>query len=221
MNNLFDKVYCVSLPESQDRWNKFIVEYKNATGSNDVTKMWAIPPAPEIIKDNADLVLFNYPARTMIGCTLSHIKVLSDALFHGYESILVLEDDAFLLPESVETVAAALKEIPNDWGILYLGGHPTGPLIKVTERIAKPTSLFWSSWGYAIRRDAMHKVIHKCLDMISHTSYDGILGKQAEAIQRYVMCPPVLSVHAGHSTITNSESDLAELAKPDWVKFSP
>ena len=221
MNHLFDKIYCISLPESTDRWNRFINEYQLATGTDDVVKIFARPPAPEIIQEKADSVLFDYPARTMIGCTLSHIKAMTDALAHGYDRVLILEDDSFFLPEAASIVSVALKEIPDDWGVLYLGGHPTGPLSKVTNLIAKPTTLFWSSWGYAITRSAMHKVIHECLDSLSWNSYDGILGKQTPNIHRYVMCPPVLSVHSGYSTIINVDSDLAELSRPDWERFSP
>ena len=56
-----------------------------------------------------------------IGCSLSHRYVCEDALRRGFSRVLVLEDDASLLPVGVDDVLAMLRELPAQWDLWYLG----------------------------------------------------------------------------------------------------
>ena len=64
-----------------------------------------------------------------IGCNLSHRSVLAEVLRKGLASALVLEDDATPIPGKLAGVADAIKELPPDWDLLYLGyrGHRRTP----------------------------------------------------------------------------------------------
>ncbi len=58
-----------------------------------------------------------------IGCAMSHISVLQDALDSGYETIWVLEDDFLILkdPRILETLIEQLDKLvgKNNWDLLY------------------------------------------------------------------------------------------------------
>lgn len=60
-------------------------------------------------------------SRGEIGCSLSHRYVCEDALRRGFSRVLVLEDDARLLPVRSDDVRAMLRELPPTWDMWYLG----------------------------------------------------------------------------------------------------
>lgn len=56
-----------------------------------------------------------------IGCALSHIGVWRTAAERGLDRVLVMEDDAQLVPDFKEGVARALRDVPKDFDVLLLG----------------------------------------------------------------------------------------------------
>lgn len=72
------------------------------------------------------------------GCTLSHRKAMGHAREHGWQTTLVLEDDADLTsitPGFMETLASALfgKDAPA-WDVCYLGfSKSVGPSLKLRQ----------------------------------------------------------------------------------------
>lgn len=56
-----------------------------------------------------------------LGCLLSHINVLKDAIDKKYENILILEDD-IIISDSFNKRIHEIKELMDkDWNIIYLG----------------------------------------------------------------------------------------------------
>jgi GR25 family glycosyltransferase involved in LPS biosynthesis len=62
-----------------------------------------------------------YGPNGMIGCGLSHLFVWKDAINKNYKNILVLEDDVFFTDDFNEYFLNVIKEVPEDYDILYLG----------------------------------------------------------------------------------------------------
>jgi len=56
------------------------------------------------------------------GCLASHRGVIEYAQRSGF-TVLVLEDDITLAEHFDIRLGQALKELPNDWELLYLGGN--------------------------------------------------------------------------------------------------
>jgi GR25 family glycosyltransferase involved in LPS biosynthesis len=59
-----------------------------------------------------------------LGCLLSHINILKDAIKNGYKSILILEDDIVITSKYNNNSLQLLKKYMkcNLWKIIYLGG---------------------------------------------------------------------------------------------------
>lgn len=57
------------------------------------------------------------------GCYRSHLLILEKCLNDGVESYLVFEDDATFEKDFVEKFAQAYAQVPDNWGMLYLGGQ--------------------------------------------------------------------------------------------------
>ena len=58
---------------------------------------------------------------SMIGCALSHMQVWRAVLRAGYERVLVLEDDAVLVPDFKDRLSRALTDVPPDFDVLICG----------------------------------------------------------------------------------------------------
>ena len=64
-------------------------------------------------------------SRGDIGCVLSHLKVVKKAKELGYKNYLVLEADVEFADDLQEKFSKYIKQVPEDWDMLYLGGsHP-------------------------------------------------------------------------------------------------
>lgn len=63
------------------------------------------------------------------GCLQSHLRIVQDASMDELSSILILEDDAVFHPKTLSLFERFMKEVPEDWEQLYLGGqHIDKPL---------------------------------------------------------------------------------------------
>ena len=58
---------------------------------------------------------------SMIGCALSHMNLWRLVVERGYERVLVIEDDARLVPGFKQGLLQALRDVPPDFDVLLLG----------------------------------------------------------------------------------------------------
>jgi len=86
-----------------------------------------------------------------IACFLSHMKALSQFS----KPLLILEDDFYTTGPIQERV---LKDVPNDWDILFLGGFPQvkpnkefNPVLG-WNRIDSNLIKYWCTHAYIVRR---------------------------------------------------------------------
>lgn len=56
-----------------------------------------------------------------IACALSHVKIYEYIKNNSFDKILILEDDVIPVEENLKYLSETLKEVPNDWEVLYLG----------------------------------------------------------------------------------------------------
>jgi glycosyl transferase, family 25 len=57
----------------------------------------------------------------MIGCSWSHRNIYTDIIENNYKNALVLEDDIIIDCSSIEYFEKVMKEVPQNWELLYLG----------------------------------------------------------------------------------------------------
>ena len=66
-----------------------------------------------------------YLTDSIIGCGISHIKLWEKVIENNYKSVLILEDDVFIIQNNdynlYDVLDNAYKELPKDFDILYLG----------------------------------------------------------------------------------------------------
>jgi GR25 family glycosyltransferase involved in LPS biosynthesis len=145
---MWDQAYCISLEEATES-RKWVDE--DMTFAN-------IPIEHFIAK--------RHPKGAKYGCYDSHRAVMRKALSEGYQTILVLEDDATLHRNRWTTqVKDELQRIKNqvDFGIMYLGAIPI-PFtryvpIKSFKYIFRSKWMFnWGSHAYVVTKDVMQRI---------------------------------------------------------------
>jgi len=114
--------------------------------------------------------------RGMVGCYLSHLKVLEMIKSSNRPYGFVLEDDASF-PDDVYTkhIRNALLTMPEDWDVILLGRWP---LEETNEINFVKVNKFWGTHGYLINRKGAEKIIQYGGVPIDD-QIDGAMGKLA------------------------------------------
>jgi glycosyl transferase, family 25 len=129
LNNYFDKILVVSVPRFTDRHKKVAENIKGLefdffmgadkldldmeTAKRDGT--YNEEKAKRLQRQGKGLNLGE------LACSLSHRMVYTEMIKQGWKKILILEDDVLPLVENMDALPNALKELPADWELVYLG----------------------------------------------------------------------------------------------------
>lgn len=164
LNQLFDKIYVITLKRSTDR-HKLLdhnlqgLEYEKFWGVDGnkltyedkfVQKKYHSGLTRLLDKKRGkcgdDLTLNN------IACSLSHANVYSDIIKNKYKSSLILEDDIMFDYSAGERLIKGLSELPDDWDLLYLGywanTHPMSYKEKFKTMLLLQASKYLYKYDY-------------------------------------------------------------------------
>jgi len=107
----FDAIYCITLGTDTQRWQKMVQRFK-ILGIEQRVRVF---PAVET------------PDNHHIGCTLSHRSIIEAAKLQNLDNVLVFEDDAVFLENTLTCLKRSVSELRRqDWSVFYLGGHRWG-----------------------------------------------------------------------------------------------
>lgn len=142
------------------------------------------------------------------GCRESHLRFLRNV---SREDIFMLaEDDILFMPDALENMNKAMRQLPEDWDMLYLGAT----LNKAIERHSE--NLYRLKSGYTT-----HAIIYnpaRVIDFIINYNpirkidvfFADILQEQFNC---YVTYPIVATQMPGYSDITNCFNDYSAIQK--------
>ena len=123
----FPRIVLLSLSTHRDRADAALtrLEESGMARRGDVTVMRAWPgnvaPAPGWFR----------AGNGAWGCLMSHVRAVQEALLDGMERVLILEDDIVFHPRAPQWLERLMRDVPEDWDQLYLGGQhlkETSPL---------------------------------------------------------------------------------------------
>ncbi|HCS51899.1 glycosyltransferase family 25 protein [Rubinisphaera sp.] len=184
----FDAIYCINLDRRQDRWEQFQKRIPGDWPFREIERVSAVEgkqvPAPEWWKQG----------NGAWGCYRTHLQLIENALNRGLDSILLLEDDAEFCPDFTQEVIQFLDAIPEDWGMLYLGGQHlyvnAYPPQRISERVFQPYNVN-RTHAFALRGRTMKKVYqHLCRrDWQNGHHIDHHLGRFHQRREDPIYCP--------------------------------
>lgn len=197
----FQKIFCINLDRSPERW-AHVQKEADRFGIRNIERFRGY--------DFKDWERFPKNLReesmhtAMCGCSHSHAGIFHLIAHHGWDSVLVLEDDFEILHDDfLERFAAAIPFIPKDWDILYLGAHyGEVPTERINQFVVRAGYIKTTS-SYAIRgRHArtMAPIIGQC------SGPDDILSGYNPHVNAYVLHPRLIGQYKCQSTIWGGET---------------
>jgi len=201
MNEYFEKIYCINLDKRLDRWNEAQEQFNKHNLK--VERFPAILGNPENISTKI------IPGH--VGCVLSHYNIVKKADESGINQILILEDDVVFCEDLQEKFEQFIKQVPEDWDMLYFGGNHNGePLEKVTENVYKIHKTY-TTHAYAIRKP-VYKVVLKMFPKLQF-EVDVMYSILQNSFNCYVFRPHLAWQQDGYSDILNKNVNYDFLKK--------
>ena len=132
------------------------------------------------------------------GCLLSHVAVVSEARDSAAANILILEDDVILDPEFQQKFARFIKEVPDDWDMLYFGALHKDEPVKISTHVARITKAN-STFAYALKHTVFDEFIalnSRAEDVLDMNSY-----RLQQRFNCYCFMPNLAWVSAEYSDV--------------------
>lgn len=213
--DFFDKIYCIHLPEHEERWKTAQTEFAKVGIADRVEPISS--PRPHI---SCTMPALKYPLGEF-GCWLSHGKALTHAIDSGAENVLFIEDDIMFMDDADSRMASALTELPNDWDILFLTGTPRAKLDRISPNLASVSGTFHSTVGYSIPRRSLMKYHDFRLELLNTVKplADAPTNVFAQNYNGYVLAPYVCLSYPGVSEVRDAHRDYNAAIKKCWDKF--
>ena len=134
LNLFFDKIFVISIDRNKERLDVFLknnseldVEvFKGIDGQLLFPDLEHVSYFPERFfkindLDKKSCSRFN---KGQLGCAMSNKLIHKLTVDNSYKQVLILEDDALLLPTYLTNFKMATKELPKNWELFYLGYNP-------------------------------------------------------------------------------------------------
>lgn len=209
--------YCINLPEATER--RALVEGQfTRAGFYDVQYRCAARPSQAVLRNDADMALA-YPARGMIGCTLSHLRCLIEDIALAEEGpTVIFEDDAVLSMTRSEAYAALHGVAAFGWDVFYFGGQPMANVERTKHPGIGKGSRFWGAYAYAIHPSIREELCFQLLDKLTVTSVDHVLGMN-DNYRKYCMTNPGVRTREGYSYISCKDEDWQRETDRSWQQW--
>jgi glycosyl transferase family 25 len=146
LNDRFDRIYVVTLARATDRHPVFAralagLRYEVVHGVDKRDLDLADLVRRGVYDDRTARRIHRYGRGMTLGhiaCTLSHARVWRRVVDEGHRRVLVFEDDAEPIPETIAAAPAVLAQLPSSFELVYLGYnlHEAVPLRRRLDRAA-------------------------------------------------------------------------------------
>jgi hypothetical protein len=193
----FPHIYCINLHRRPDRLEQFDQQAK-ATGFT-YERLEAV--------DGVHLEEENDRRKAELGCKLSHLKAIKRAQRHGHESVLIMEDDAFITGD----LSIIPETLPEGWEMFYLGVSHINPPEKINAGLVRVATGF-TTHAYAIHASA-YDVAIKAIEQ-TRAQIDVIYADHLHPRRNsYAVAPSIITQRISRSDIINSEANYTEKIK--------
>jgi glycosyl transferase family 25 len=129
LQQYFDRIFVVSVPRFTDRHSSVQQHLEGLHfdffWGADKLALNAATLGQEGIYDEQRAISLHRHGKPLnlgeVACSLSHRMVYEEMIKNNWSRVLILEDDVLPLYDQLEQLPAALRELPPDWELVYLG----------------------------------------------------------------------------------------------------
>ena len=177
--------YVVSMKEREDRWKRFMDQpaismLKRLKRSNAVNGKKLDPVNDSRISVRSRLNIFrnyrrsHHEIATMgaVGCSLSHMEIWKKFLKSGAKYCFIMEDDAIITEQSLNTINELIPKLPASWGMWLLGSYkPNFVYESMTTKPWNRVYNFTASHAYLLTRPAARIFLDSATPIESHVDH--------------------------------------------------
>lgn len=161
MNNFFDKIYVVTCKKFKERhkhiinhFKKFNIEFEFIYG----------PDSNMLDIKNININPEKKFSKNTMATLFTHYKSWEESIKNNYNSVLICEDDVFLMDYFENELVKFMKQVPNDWDVLQLGWQPFNYNFPNSKLINNNVRKNWSFIGgahcYALK-------LNTCIELVN------------------------------------------------------
>lgn len=156
----FDKIFVISL--TKKRSNK-VSEFMDSLPQD-----WNIGEVcvfDAIDGDNEELPLW-WPKnmRGSYGCLKSHLSILNLIVSQNLLNTLIIEDDAIFCDNFIQSLENVLRNLPDDWEQLYLGGQHLSKFKVINKDLVRAENVNRTHCYIIRNKNTAHKMIDYLTD---------------------------------------------------------
>ncbi|MGH8468833.1 MAG: glycosyltransferase family 25 protein [Gammaproteobacteria bacterium] len=198
LDDFFPHQVCINLDRRKDRWERMRARFARHN-------IGQVVRFPALDGKSLDIpsIWDDFPGA--YGCLCSHLAVVEQAREDAQQSVLIFEDDTMLDPQFNTRFAEYIKQVPEDWDMVFFGGiHGKSPA-RMSRNVMRVTHSL-STYAYAMK----------------HTIYDGfielnrqaltVLDENTRALQKrfncYCFMPHLAWVEEGYSDVREERINL-------------
>ncbi len=223
MNTYFDKIYWINSRNRMDRFRNMIQRFSEMRvaaerfdaiygGALDHSKLIFNRSEPVLLADGKVGTQFRLLNNAEIGCFQSHVSVYNLIKENVFDKTLILEDDAQFVDGFQDKFEEEIKNVPEDWDMIYFGqwnyDHPAAG----TERMCATINLIgqpkgnvyradrcWLTHAYAVRGKSIDFLIDNTKEM--YASIDNVLADIQHNLKVYAIHPALINQDGTKSSL--------------------
>lgn len=168
------EIYVLNLPEREDRWEKF--QQMNLS----LSEFFSVNRFLSNKGEDVVLSIFN-----------SYVNCLEKA-FETQETVIVMEDDGYVVTGGVEKLKLAFADLPEDWDVLIGNHYFFGEMNLLSDHLGKSTGLA-STLNFAVYRNTILPKIKENLHLRveDRLDFDHFLTHPMVPINNYTIWPMI------------------------------
>jgi GR25 family glycosyltransferase involved in LPS biosynthesis len=209
LNEYYDKIFCINLDRRPDRWEECVEIFKNK--GLDVERFSACDGQ---LIDTGYGKVYNGE----LGGTISHTRLIKKIIDDEYNRVLILEDDVEFASDFLKISHSILKELPENWDILFYGGNHTGGFKKISDNLIRVYRTY-ALHCYAVNKPSAKIIYDNMIRFIGHTlSCNRQLTPSVAADYYMAKLHTMLNVYSVYPNITWQRESFSDLQQ-DIMKY--
>jgi GR25 family glycosyltransferase involved in LPS biosynthesis len=225
MNKFFNKIFVINSKNRIDRYKNMVKRFLDlgllkqahiSSASMEFNEKYRFEAILGGQINSQNLNFGDKPFKTLnqgeVGCFLSHVTIYKMIKEHKWDKVLILEDDAKFCNNFQEEFDKALKNVPDDWDMIYLGQWNYDSL-KNTKTISGKTAALkenicdniysadrcWLTHAYAVRLKAVDYLIDNT--KVLYSSFDNVLADIQKDLKVYAIHPDLITQDGTKSSL--------------------
>ena len=205
LNNYFENVYVINMESDKDRLNSVTNEMNKI--NTKFKRMPGIITDRALRKQEGSIFGKYFAPSTAFGISEAHRKIWKTIIEKDYKNALIFEDDVKFVDNIASILPKAIKELPDDWDIVYLGCLSCCDKVSLFElhEIMNPTKkkysdnlnsggLYYGTEAYAISYNGAKKILEQIPKINYHLDYE--ITYHTKDLKIFHINPPVAYQHS-------------------------